>query len=55
MAQRFRIGWLVQWLENARALKPDVLEPRFGFTPEQARAVAAYLMTVSPDPPAETR
>jgi len=33
-------------LENAHALKPDVLEPRFGFTRDQAQALAAYLMAL---------
>jgi mono/diheme cytochrome c family protein len=46
VVERFRSGWLVRWLENAHALKPDVLEPRFGFTRDQAQALAAYLMAL---------
>ena len=49
VGKQFRPGWLVRWLENAHGLKPDVLEPRYGFSREQSRAVAAYLMTLSPD------
>jgi mono/diheme cytochrome c family protein len=55
VAKRFRTGWLVRWLENARAEKPDVLEPRFGFTREQARAVAAYLLALPQNERADSR
>ena len=38
----------MRWLENPQAMKPDVLEPRYGFTEAQARSLAAYLMTLRP-------
>ena len=55
VAKRFRTGWLVQWLENARAVKPDVIEPRFGFSRDQARSVAAYLLALPRDEKAASR
>ncbi len=47
VGRRLEPGWIVAWLLNPQALKPDVLEPRYGFTREQAQALAAYLMTLS--------
>ncbi|MEK7329921.1 MAG: cytochrome c, partial [Candidatus Eisenbacteria bacterium] len=46
--QKLRRGWIVRWLQNPQAMKPDVLEPRYGFTEAQARSLAAYLMTLRP-------
>lgn len=46
IGRKLEPGWIVRWLEDPQALKPDVLEPRYGFTREQARAIAAYLMTL---------
>lgn len=46
IGRKLEPGWVVRWLEDPQALKPDVLEPRYGFTPEEARALAAYLMTI---------
>jgi len=48
IGQKLRPGWIVRWLENPQAMKPDVLEPRYGFSEAQARALAAYLMTLGP-------
>ncbi|MBI5709431.1 MAG: c-type cytochrome [Candidatus Eisenbacteria bacterium] len=48
MARRLRRGWIVRWLQNPQAIKPDVLEPRYGFSEAEARALAAYLMTLGP-------
>ena len=49
LGQTLRRGWIVRWLQNPQAMKPDVLEPRYGFSEEQARALAAYLMTLGQD------
>ncbi len=49
VAKQFNPAWLVSWLENSHAIKPDVLEPRFAFSRAQAQALAAYLMTLSPE------
>jgi mono/diheme cytochrome c family protein len=42
-------GWVVRWLESPQALVPDALQPRYGFTREQAQAVTAYLMSLPVD------
>lgn len=47
VGRRLQKGWIVRWLEDPQSLKPDVLEPRYGFTTEEARALAAYLMTLA--------
>lgn len=46
IAQTLRPGWIVRWLENPQAIQPDVLEPRYAFSEDQARALAAYVMTI---------
>jgi mono/diheme cytochrome c family protein len=48
IARKLRPGWIVRWLMDPQAIKPDVLEPRYGFSQEQARSLAAYLMTLRP-------
>jgi mono/diheme cytochrome c family protein len=48
IARRLRRGWIVRWLENPQAIKPDVLEPHYGFSQTQARSLASYLMTLEP-------
>jgi mono/diheme cytochrome c family protein len=51
VGRKLQPGWIVRWLENPQRLKPDVLEPRYGFTREQRRALAAYLLALPPDRP----
>jgi mono/diheme cytochrome c family protein len=46
VGEKLRAGWMVKWLENPQAIKPDVLEPRYGFSREEARELAAYLMSL---------
>jgi cytochrome c551/c552 len=48
IARKLRPGWIVRWLEDPQAIKSDVLEPHYGFSQAQARALAAYLMTLGP-------
>lgn len=48
IGRNLRRGWIVRWLLNPQAIKPDVLEPRYGFSEAEARALAAYLMTLGP-------
>jgi mono/diheme cytochrome c family protein len=50
IGKKLRPGWIVKWLENPQAIKPDVLEPRYGFSPEEARQLTAYLMTLKSPP-----
>lgn len=44
--EKLRPGWIVRWLESPQALKPDAVEPRYGFTRAQAQALTAYLMSL---------
>jgi mono/diheme cytochrome c family protein len=39
-------AWIESWLRNPQALQPDAIEPRRNFTPEEIRALTAYLMTL---------
>jgi mono/diheme cytochrome c family protein len=55
VGEQFRRGWLVQWLQNGHDIKPDVLEPRYGFSRDEAQALTAYLMTITPDAPGSPR
>jgi cytochrome c2 len=48
VGQKLRRGWIVRWLMDPHAMKPDVLEPRYGFTEAEARSLAAHLMTLRP-------
>ena len=48
IARKLRRGWIVRWLQDPQAIKRDVLEPHYGFSQAQARALAAYLMTLEP-------
>ncbi len=51
LGRKLQPGWIISWLLNPQASKPDVLEPRYGFTREQAQALGAYLMTLTePEP-----
>jgi len=47
VGRKLQPGWIVRWLEDSHALKPDVLEPRYRFTRDQAQALTAYLLTLS--------
>jgi mono/diheme cytochrome c family protein len=55
VGRKLQPGWIVAWLENPRAIKPDAIEPHYGFSREQARALTAYLMTLSAAPQAGSR
>lgn len=46
VGRKLQRGWMVRWLENPQAIKPDVLEPRYGFSEGEARALVAYLETL---------
>lgn len=50
---RWRAAELVKWLREPRAVKADALMPQVPLTPEQARDIAAYLLTtpLAPAPP----
>jgi len=45
--RRLKPGWLVAWLQKPQQWKPGTLQPDYGLAPEQARALTAYLMSLS--------
>jgi len=45
-ASRLRPGWIVAWLLEPDRWKPGTLQPDYGLTPDQARDLAAYVMTL---------
>ena len=45
--------WLYTWLRDPHRLQPKTLMPRFGFSDEEARDVAAYLSAEFGDPPSD--
>lgn len=47
---RFQPGALVPWLLHPRTMKPDTPMPEIPLTEEQARQIAAYIMTAPLDP-----
>lgn len=46
VSEKLRPGWITRWLESPQALKPDAVEPRYGFTRAQEQALAAYLLSL---------
>jgi len=45
---RLRPEWVYYWMKNPQAMRPDTPMPNFNMSDEQARAVLAYLMGLSP-------
>jgi mono/diheme cytochrome c family protein len=45
-SDRLQPGWIVRWLEDPQRYRPETLEPRSGMSVEEAKSVAAYLMTI---------
>jgi mono/diheme cytochrome c family protein len=46
VGDKLRPGWILKWLKNPRAMKPDVLEPKYSLSDEEALAITAYLMSI---------
>lgn len=44
---KLRAGWIFNWLKNPQAIKPDVLEPNYGFSDDEALRLTAYLMSIN--------
>jgi len=53
--RRLRPGWVRAWLLDAAHLKPGTLEPDYGLVPEDAEALAAYVMTLAQERAGGTR
>jgi len=45
--RRLKPGWMEEWLLRPQTWKPETLQPNYGLEPEEARALTAYLMTLS--------
>jgi mono/diheme cytochrome c family protein len=41
-----RPAWIAAWLSNPQALAPGTIEPRRSMTPDEIKAITAYLMTL---------
>jgi len=46
ISKRLTEGWLLAWLKGSQKLVPNVKEPQYGMSEEEARALAAFLLTV---------
>ena len=44
-------GWIDAWLSDPDRWKPGTLQPNYGLKPEEARALTAYLMTLTSNRP----
>jgi len=45
-------AWIEAWLQNPQALVPGTIEPRRAFTPDEIKALTAYLLTLKQSPAA---
>ena len=43
---KLQAGWVYLWLKNPQALVPDVLEPNYNLSDEEAKALTAYIMSI---------
>ncbi len=50
VSRRLTKGWLVAWLKSSQRLTPGVKEPQYNLSDEEARAIAAFLLS-SPTAP----
>jgi mono/diheme cytochrome c family protein len=44
-SRRLRPEWIFRWLKNPQAIRPDSPMPNFGVSDEEARALAAYILS----------
>ena len=42
---RLNAAWIYHWLKNPQSLRPGTIEPNRNLNDEEARALAAFLMT----------
>jgi mono/diheme cytochrome c family protein len=43
---KLQAGWVYLWLKNPQAIVPDVLEPAYNLSDEEAKALTAYIMSI---------
>jgi cytochrome c2 len=46
VGSRLKPGWIFTWLLNPQLYKPDTIEPNYGFSEGEARALTAYLSSL---------
>ena len=46
VGEKLQAGWTFKWLKNSRAMKPDVLEPNYSLSDQEALAITAYLISI---------
>jgi mono/diheme cytochrome c family protein len=46
VGDRLQPGWMLGWLLNPQEYQPDTIEPRSGMTLDEAKDIAAYLMSL---------
>jgi mono/diheme cytochrome c family protein len=46
VGEKLKPGWTFKWLKDSRAMKPDVSEPNYNLSDEEALAITAYLMSI---------
>ncbi len=46
LGTRLKPGWVVDWLKNPQAFKPESIEPNNKLSDDEARALTAYLMSL---------
>lgn len=50
-SHRLKAGWTEAWLLKPQKWKPGTLQPDYGLAPDDARALTAYVMSLSAPPP----
>jgi mono/diheme cytochrome c family protein len=45
--RRLKPGWVAAWLQEPEEWKPGTLQPDYGLKPEEARALTAYVMSLT--------
>ena len=43
VGDRLKPGWIFKWLLKPQLYKPDTIQPDYGFSEDEARALSAYL------------
>lgn len=46
VGEKLQAGWTYRWLKDPRGMNPDVLEPNYDLSDEEARGITAYLMSI---------
>ena len=52
---RLKPGWIAAWLSKPQAYKPDTLQPDYGLSSADARALTAYLSSLGRSDAAQAR